>query len=141
MTRLDTTQRGTLEDPVPITSLPYAQTIDVSERSAEAGRAVSLPAHGHLRLVRPGTTRCRQARRRPRRLDAARPGRPPLPAGRERPCGQRLPRLREPDLERAALARVPVARGETLLAQVGTSESLDGRLVVRAELRTVTGDR
>jgi hypothetical protein len=29
-----------------------------------------------------------------------------------------------------------VEEGETLLAQVGTSESLEGRLVVRAELRT-----
>jgi hypothetical protein len=28
-----------------------------------------------------------------------------------------------------------VEEGETLLAQVGTSESIDGRLVVRAELR------
>ena len=28
-----------------------------------------------------------------------------------------------------------VEEGETLLAQVGTSESLEGRLVVRAELR------
>jgi hypothetical protein len=30
---------------------------------------------------------------------------------------------------------VPVEEGETVLAQVGTSESVDGRLVVRAELR------
>jgi hypothetical protein len=30
---------------------------------------------------------------------------------------------------------VPVGAGETVLAQVGTSESLEGRLVVRAELR------
>jgi len=34
MTQLETTELGTLEEPVPIPSLPFAQTIDVSGRTA-----------------------------------------------------------------------------------------------------------
>ena len=37
MTQLETTQLGTLEEPVPIPSLPFAQTIDLSERGARPG--------------------------------------------------------------------------------------------------------
>ena len=37
MTQLETTELGTLGEPIPIPSLPFAQTIDVSERTARPG--------------------------------------------------------------------------------------------------------
>lgn len=141
MTQLDTTQRGTLEDPVPITSLPYAQTIDVSERSARPDEpSPCLPTATSVWYVLEPTGAGRLV------VDLA--GSTPLdPIVRlyrrvaSDPAASVFLGCASPMWNAQLSLDVPVARGETLLAQVGTSESRDGRLVIRAELRTVTGDR
>lgn len=133
MTQLDTTQRGTLDDPVPITSLPFAQTIDVSERSVRPDEpSPCLPtATSVWYVLRPGqsgTLVVDLAGSTPLdpvvRLYRSRNAMPPRFVGCASP------------LWNAQLSlEANVEQGETLLAQVGTSESLEGRLVVRAELR------
>ena len=135
MTRLASSQSGGgLDDPVPIASFPFADTIDVpathpgpEEPSPCLPSATSIWYALHLdragRLV----------------VDLA--GSTPLD-----PVVRLYRRKRDGSLTFVGCAspvwnaqlslEVPVAEGEILLAQVGTSESLDGRLVFRAELRS-----
>ena len=136
MPQLETTQLGTLEEPVPIPSLPFAQTIDVSERTARPGEpSPCLPtATSVWYSLHPGIAG---------RLVVDLAGSTPLdPVAR---VYRWVPRSRgEPTflgcaspIWNAQLALdVPVAEDDVLLVQVGTSESHDGRLVVRVELRT-----
>lgn len=135
MTQLEATLLGTLEEPVPIPSLPFAQTIDVSGRTARphepsqclptatavwyrltparAGRIVvdltgSTPLDPVVRIYRAAV----RSRGEPTFLGCASP------------------------VWNAQLSLdVPVAETDALLVQVGTSASHDGRLVVRVEHR------
>lgn len=135
MTQLETTELGTLGEPVPIPSLPFAQTIDVSERTARPGEpSPCLPSATSVWYsVRPGSAS---------RLVVDLAGSTPLdPVVRV---------YRAPSLSRgeptflgcsspvwnAQLAlEVPIGESDVLLVQVGTSASRDGRLVVRVEQR------
>ena len=111
MTQLETTELGTLEEPVPIPSLPFAQTIDVSGRTARPDEpSPCLPSAASVWYALPpgligalvvdltGST-------------------PPDPVVRVyRVAGPTLrvadvPRLREPRLERTARARGPRCGG------------------------------
>jgi hypothetical protein len=134
MTHLEATQSGRLDDPVPRTSFPFADTIDVSGMSLGPDEpSPCLPTAAsvwyELRLPHPG------------RLFVDLAGSTPLdPVVRlyRRP-GHR-PSLTfigcaSPVWNAQLSLEVPVGQGETVLAQVGTSESLEGRLVVRTELR------
>jgi hypothetical protein len=135
MTQIETTQRGTPEEPVPIASLPFAQTLDVSGRAAVPDEpSPCLPtATSVWYVVRPGsggTLVVDLAGSTP--LDPLvrvyRVGNdgvgPPIFAGCASPVWNAQLSL-----------DVPVSEEETLLLQVGTSESPEGRLVVRAALR------
>ena len=136
MTQLETTQLGTLEEPVPIPNLPFAQTIDLAGRTARPGEpSPCLPSATSVWYsLRPGI-----AGRLVVDLAGSTPLDPVVRVYRSGPAisGRTdLPRLREPGVERAAHARRLRGRGRRLLlVQVGTSESREGRLVVRVELR------
>lgn len=135
MTQLETTELGTLEEPVPIPSLPFAQTIDVSERAARQSEpSPCLPSAtsvwysarpgiaGRLVVDLAGSTQLDPVVRVYRSASPSR-GEPTF-------LGCASP------VWNAQLALdVPVAESDVLLVQVGTSESRDGRLVVRVELR------
>ena len=134
MTRLDASTLGRLQEPLPVTTFPYVDSIEVEDATFDPDEpspclptAVSVwyalaPARsGRLVLDLAGSTPLDPLVRLYRHGRVAH-----VP---------RLRRLREPDLERAALAGGPRGRGRILLAQVGTSESREGRLVLRAELR------
>jgi hypothetical protein len=136
MTGLETAQRGTLEDPVPIRSLPFAQTVDVSRRPARPDEpspclpsATSVwyalrPEHaGRLLVDLTGSTPLDPVVRVYRA--APQPGAEPTFRGCASPVWNAQPAL-----------DVHVAAGEGLLVQVGTSESREGRLVVRVALRS-----
>lgn len=135
MTQLETTQLGTLEEPVPIPSLPFAQTVDVSGRAARPGEpSPCLPTATAVWYALPPAQAGRLV------LDLA--GSTPLdPLVRlyRRPPGGSAPLsflgCASPVWNAQLSLEVPVAEGDVLLAQVGTSESRDGRLVVRVELR------
>lgn len=134
MTQLETTQPGTLEEPVPIPSLPFAQTIGVSGRAARRDEpspclptatsvwyAVCPVSTGTLVVDLTGSTPLDPFVRVYR-----------VPLGRSSPTflGCASP------LWNAQLALdTHVAAGVGLLIEIGTSESRDGRLVVRVELR------
>ena len=135
MTQLETTELGTLGEPIPIPSLPFAQTIDVSERTARPGEPSPClsSATSVWYSVRPGSAG---------RLVVDLAGSTPLdPVVRV----YRAPSLSpgEPTFLGCAspvwnaqlTLDVPVAESDVLLVQVGTSESRDGRLVVRVEHR------
>jgi hypothetical protein len=135
MTQLETTQLGTLEEPVPIPSLPFAQTIDVSERSARPGEpSPCLPSATSVWYsTRPGNAG---------RLVVDLAGSTPLdPVVRVYRSTSRL--RGEPTFLGCAspvwnaqlTLDVPVVETDVILVQVGTSESHDGRLVVRVEYR------
>ena len=135
MTQLETTDVGTLGEPVPIPSLPFAQTIDVSERRARAGEpspclpsatsvwySVRPGSEGRLVVDLAGSTPLDPVVRVYRSTSLAR-GEPTFLG-----CASRV--------WNAQLAlELPIAEDDILLVQVGTSESRDGRLVVRVELR------
>jgi hypothetical protein len=135
MTQPGTTQLGTLEEPVPIPSLPFAQTIDVSARTAPRGEpSPCLPSAtsiwysirpaiaGRLVVDLAGSTQLDPVVRVYRSAGLSR-GEPTF-------LGCASP------VWNAQLALdVPVAENDVLLVQVGTSESRDGRLVVRVEHR------
>ncbi len=135
MTQLETTQSGTLEEPVPIPSLPFAQTIDVSERTARPGEpSPCLPSAtsvwyslragiaGRLVVDLAGSTPLDPVVRVYRA--SARPREEPTFLGCASPVWN------------AQLALdIPVAENDVVLVQVGTSESREGRLVVRVEQR------
>ena len=135
MTQLETTELGTLGGPVPIPSLPFAQTIDVSERTARPGEpSPCLPSATSVWYsVRPGSA-----------------GRLVVDLAGSTPLDPVVRVYRAPSLSRGEptflgcaspvwnaqlTLDVPVAESDVLLVQVGTSESRDGRLVVRVEHR------
>ena len=135
MTHLETTEPGTVDAPVPIRSLPFAQTIDVSERTSRRDEpspcvptaacvwyAVSPAVTGRLVLDLGGSTP----------LD-------PVVRAYRRPVGRSAPLLflgcASPVWNAQLSLEVPVDEGERVLVQVGTSESEEGRLVLRVEFR------
>jgi hypothetical protein len=134
MTQLETTVLGTLEEPVPIPSLPFAQTIEVSERTSRPYEpSPCLPSATSvwysLRPAQPGRLVVDLAGSTP--LD------PVVRVYRAAPQGHGEPTFLgcASPLWNAQLALdVRVAEPDALLVQVGTSESRDGRLVVRIEL-------
>jgi len=135
MTQLETTKLGTLEVPVPIPSLPFAQTIDVSGRPARPNEpSPCMPSATSVWYALPpglaGTVVVDLAGSTPQdsvvrvyRAAQATSGSPTF-LGCASPVWN----------ARLAL-EVPVAADDVVLAQVGTSESRDGRLVVRVEVR------
>ena len=135
MTQLETTELGTLGEPVPIPSLPFAQTIDVSGRTAKAGEpSPCLPSATSVWYsVRPGSA-----------------GRLVVDLAGSTPLDPVVRVYRAPSLSRGEptflgcsspvwnaqlVLEVPIAEDDLLLVQVGTSASRDGRLVVRVEQR------
>ena len=135
MTRLEALQSGRLDDPVPMTSFPFAHTIDVIDAvpgpdepspclptARSVWYALHPPSAGRLVVDLAGSTPLDPLVRLYRQIGSD-PG-----ASVFLGCAS--------PLWNAQLSlEVPVAEGEILLAQVGTSESLEGRLVVRAALR------
>jgi hypothetical protein len=135
MTQLETTQPGTLEEPVPIPSLPFAQTIDVSERTIRPDEpSPCLPtATAVWYLLSPA-----RAGRLVLDLAGSTPLDPVLRVYRTAPSPRGEPTFlgcASPIWNAQLALAVPVAASDVLLVQAGTSESLEGRLVVRVELR------
>ena len=136
MTQLETTQIGTLDEPVPIPSLPFAQTIDLAGRTARAGEpSPCLPSMTSVwYALRPGIAG---------RLVVDLAGSTPLdpvvrvyrPAARRSRGGPTFLGCASPVWNAQLTLDVTVAEDDDLLVQVGTSESREGRLVVRVELR------
>ena len=136
MTQLETTALGTLAEPVPIPSLPFAQTIDVSVRTARAGEpSPCLPSATSVWYsVRPGS-----AGRLVVDLAGSTPLDPVVRVYRSAPLSRGEPTFlgcASPMWNAQLALEVPISESDVLLVQVGTSESRDGRLVVRVELRT-----
>ena len=136
MTQLETTQVGTLDEPVPIPSLPFAQTIDLAGRTARPDEpSPCLPSMTSVwYALRPGIAG---------RLVVDLAGSTPLdpvvrvyrPAARRSRGGPTFLGCASPVWNAQLTLDVPVAEDDVLLVQVGTSESREGRLVVRVELR------
>lgn len=135
MTQLETTELGTLGEPVPIPSLPFAQTIDVSERTARPDEpSPCLPSATSVWYsIGPGSAG---------RLVVDLAGSTPLdPVARVYRSAAHSPSeptflgCASPVWNAQLALEVPVAQSDVLLVQVGTSESRDGRLVVRVEHR------
>jgi hypothetical protein len=134
MTHLEATQSGRLDDTVPRTSFPFADTIDVSGMSVAPDEpSPCLPTAASVWYeLRP---------RHPGRLFVDLAGSTPLdPVVRlYRRTGHSSSLTfigcASPVWNAQLSLEVPVGQGEAVLAQVGTSESLEGRLVVRTELR------
>ena len=127
------TQRGRLDDPDPIESLPFADTIDVSDTTAGPDEpSPCLPSATStwyvLRPERAGTLVVDLAGSTP--LD-------PVVRLYRRPGGASPTFIgcASPVWNAQLSLEIRVDADEALLAQVGTSESLEGRLVLRAELR------
>ena len=134
MTRLETRELGTLEEPVPIPSLPFAQTIDVSERTARADEpSPCLPSATSVwYAVRPGS-----AGRLVVDLSGSTPLDPVVRVYRSVLRSRGEPTFlgcASPVWNAQLALDVPVAQNDALLVQIGTSESRDGRLVVRMSL-------
>jgi len=135
MTQLETTELGTLGAPVPIPSLPFAQTIDVSVRTARAGEpSPCLPSATSVWYsVRPGS-----AGRLVVDLAGSTPLDPVVRVYRSAPLSRGEPTFlgcASPMWNAQLALEVPISESDVLLVQVGTSESRDGRLVVRVEVR------
>ena len=135
MTQLETTELGTLAEPVRIPSLPFAQTIDVSERTARAGEpSPCLPSSTSVWYsVRPGS-----AGRLVVDLTGSTPLDPVVRVYRSASLSPGEPTFlgcASPVWNAQLALDVPIAESDVLLVQVGTSESRDGRLVVRVEVR------
>jgi len=135
MTQLETTELGTLGEPVPIPSLPFAQTIDVSERTARPGEpSPCLPSATSVWYsVRPGS-----AGRLVVDLAGSTPLDPVVRVYRSASVSPGDPTFlgcASPVWNAQLALDVPIAESDVLLVQVGTSESRDGRLVVRVEVR------
>lgn len=133
MTRLAPSQDGRVDDPIPISSFPFADTIDVS--ATHSGPDEPSPC-----LPSATSTWYALQLDRTARLIVDLAGSTPLdPVVRlYRPKADgslTFVGCASPVWNAQLSLEVSVAEGETLLAQVGTSESLDGRLVFRAELR------
>lgn len=135
MTRLEALQSGRLDDPVPMTSFPFAHTIDLSDATCDPHEpspclptarsvwyALRPPSAGTLVVDLAGSTPLDPVVRVYRAISLSR-GEPTF-------LGCASP------VWNAQLAlEVPIAESDVLLVQVGTSESRDGRLVVRVEQR------
>ena len=139
MTQLERTELGTLEVPVPIPSLPFAQTIDVSARTARADEpSPCLPSATSVWYsVRPGN-----ASRLVVDLTGSTPLDPVVRAYRSASLSPGEPTFlgcASPVWNAQLALDVPIAESDVLLVQVGTSESRDGRLVVRVEQRRDDG--
>ena len=139
MTQLETTELGTLAQPVPIPSLPFAQTIDVSERTASADEpSPCLPSATSVWYsVRPGN-----ASRLVVDLTGSTPLDPVVRVYRSASLSPGEPTFlgcASPVWNAQLALDVPIAESDVLLVQVGTSESRDGRLVVRVEQRRDDG--
>lgn len=139
MTQLETTELGTLGEPVPIPSLPFAQTIDVSERTARADEpSPCLPSATSVWYsVRPGS-----AGRLVVDLAGSTPLDPVVRVYRSASLSPGEPTFlgcASPVWNAQLALDVPIAESDVLLVQVGTSESRDGRLVVRVEQRRDDG--
>ena len=135
MTQLETTQLGTLEEPVPVPSLPFAQTIDVSGRTARPGEpSPCLPSATSVWYsIRPGIAGKLMVD-----LAGSTPLDPVVRVYRSGPHSRGEPTFvgcASPVWNAQLTLDVPVAESDALLVQVGTSESRDGRLVVRIEHR------
>ena len=135
MTQLETTELGTLGEPVPIPSLPFAQTIDVSARTARADEpSPCLPSATSVWYsVRPGN-----ASRLVVDLTGSTPLDPVVRVYRSASLSPGEPTFlgcASPVWNAQLALDVPIAESDVLLVQVGTSESRDGRLVVRVEQR------
>ena len=127
------TRKGRLDDPVPIESLPFADTVDVSETTSAADEpSPCLPsATSTWYVLRPESAGTLV-------VDLA--GSTPLdPLVRlyrlDRGASPTFVGCASPVWNAQLSLEIPVDTDEVVLAQVGTSESLEGRLVVRAELR------
>ncbi len=137
MTQLETTQLGTLDEPVPIPTLPFAQTIDVADRTARPSEpSPCLPSATSVwYAVRPGAAGTLV-------VDLA--GSTPLDpvvrvyraAARRSRGGPTFVGCASPVWNAQLTLDVPVAENDEFVVQVGTSESRKGRLVVRVELRS-----
>ena len=135
MTQLETTELGTLGEPVPIPSLPFAQTIDVSARTARADEpSPCLPSATSVWYsVRPGS-----AGRLVVDLTGSTPLDPVVRVYRSASLSPGEPTFlgcASPVWNAQLALDVPITESDVLLVQVGTSESRDGRLVVRVEHR------
>jgi hypothetical protein len=135
MTQLETTQLGTLEEPVRIPSLPFAQTIDLSERGARPGEpSPCLPSATSVWYsIRPGI-----AGKLIVDLAGSTPLDPVVRVYRSAPQAGGEPTFlgcASPVWNAQLALDVPVVETDVILVQVGTSESRDGRLVVRVEHR------
>ena len=135
MTRLEALQSGRLDDPVPMTSFPFAHTIDLSDAASDPGEpspclptarsvwyALRPPSDGRLVVDLAGSTPLDPVVRLYRQTGS-------------HPAVNVFLGCASPVWNAQLSLEVPVGQGETVLAQVGTSESLEGRLVVRTELR------
>jgi hypothetical protein len=135
MTQLETTQLGTLEEPVPIPSLPFAQTIDLSERGARPGEpSPCLPSATSIWYsIRPAIAGKLMVD-----LAGSTPLDPVVRVYRSAPHSRGEPTFlgcASPAWNAQLALDVPVVETDIILVQVGTSESRDGRLVVRVEHR------
>ena len=134
MTQLETTQLGTLEEPVPIPSLPFAQTIDLSERGARPGEpSPCLPSATSVWYsIRPGV-----AGKLIVDLAGSTPLDPVVRVYRSGPHSRGAPTFlgcASPVWNAQLALDVPVVETDVILVQVGTTESRDGRLVARMSL-------
>ncbi len=133
MTRLDARTLGRLQEPLPVTTFPYVDSIEVEDATFDPDEpspclptAVSVwyalaPARsGRLVLDLAGSTPLDPLVRLYRHDGA----RPLIFLGCASPVWNAQLSL-----------EVFVSGGESLLTQVGTSESREGRLILRAELR------
>jgi hypothetical protein len=136
MTRLDALESGRLTEPVPMTSFPFAHTIDVSDADSEPSEpspclptarsvwfALHPPTAGTLVVDLAGSTPLDPVVRLYRQVGG-------------HPAASVFLGCASPVWNAQLSLAVAVDEGEVVLAQVGTSESAEGRLVVRAELRT-----
>lgn len=136
MTRLQALQSGRLHDPVPMRSFPFAHTIDLSDAASDPNEpSPCLPtARSVWFALRPPTAGTLVVD-----LSGSTPLDPVLRFYRQvgrHPAASVFLGCASPVWNAQLSLGVLVEEGEVLLAQVGTSESIEGRLVVRAELRT-----
>ena len=111
MTQLETTELGTLEEPVPIPSLPFAQTIDVSGRTARPNEpSPCLPSAASVWYALPRVASAPSS-------STWRAAPHPTPScgsiGRDPRQGGHVPRLREPVWNARLALEVAVAADES----------------------------
>jgi hypothetical protein len=135
MTRLDETTLGRLERPIPIATLPFVDTVDIEGCAAGSDEpSPCFPTATAVWYVVEPT----RAGRLMIDLAGSTPLDPLVRIYRQERTGATSPTFvgcSSPVWNAQLSLEVPVGEDETLLAQVGTSESVAGRLVVRAELR------